>query len=205
MAAKKTPDLDPSQDPYEFEWPDDTVEERQRERDAESKAREVEPVSVFFAAPVLGITILLSFFAVLALIGGELGLLQALVLPTVVVALLFALPLALALHWVTMPLHRAIADAAYIVVGAGIGGSVTFAIWQIWIVDAILESDLDIAADSITRGRDYAVLFMVSATAAAFYGARSGAPEFSKRPRPVWILAGVIALLTVWSAFSYIG
>jgi len=184
------PGISPSEDPYEFAWPDDAKEERAAERAAAAERAYVKPAPLLLSAIVIGIGMVLLFVLPVSVVAGALTFFVAITAPIVVGGLVLALLPAYLLHVASRTWRRGLPEIAFLVLGFAVGMGWT------WIIMSLFNAP----AQDIPR----AAVFMGTAVAAAFFAARAWAEPFRLMPRYVYTAAGLIALLTVASIVNYI-
>lgn len=179
----------PGDDPYELEWPDDAKEARAAERAERARRAAIKPAPRWLAAASAGIGVTLLFILPVALVAGAPGLLVSSTLPIVMVGLVLGLPLLLVIERLTAPLPRGVTELALVVVGGAIGYGLTY----------VVATWLSAGQDNLETVRSVTSIFMMTATASGFLAAHMLADSFRIRPKAVWLVAGLLAVLTVFS------
>jgi len=185
-----------AREPYEIEWPDDAKELRAAEREKQARRALVRPASIYIAAPTLGIAIVLLFILPISLVAGSTGIFIAVAAPVILGGLVLALPPALLLERVSREWRRGLPELAFIALGAAIGGGWT------WVFLTVLQSSLFDDAVQMAAVRAPSSVFMATAVASAFMGARGFSRRFSSVPRVVYSAGGLIILLALTSAYA---
>ena len=182
--------ITPSEDPYEFDWPDDAKEERAAEREAHAKRTAVRPAPLLLSAIVIGLGVVLAFMFAVTMVGGVVTVFVAFAAPVVIGGLIVALLPAVLLQRVTATWRRGLPELAFLVLGLVIGGGRT------WLIMTLFQAP----SSDIVR----AATFMATAVAAGMYGARSWAESFRMAPRAVYSIAILIGVITVASIANYV-
>ena len=182
-------EITPAEDPYEFDWPDDAKEARAAERAKAAATADVKPAPLILSALVIGIGTVLLFILPVTVVAGALNVWIAMAAPVVIGGLLALIP-AVLLQRVTLNWRKGLTEIAFIAVGFLVGWG-----WS-WLIITAFEGP------SAFRVR--AAVFMGTAVAAAYVAARTWAEPFRRFPKYVYIVAGLIALLTVSSVLNYV-
>ena len=182
--------ITPSDDPYEYDWPDDAKEARAAERAAAAVKDAVRPAPLYLSAIVIGTGLVLAFILPVALVAGALTFFVAVAAPVVIGGLVVAFLPAVLLQRVTVNWRRGLPEVAFLVLGLVIGGGWTYLVMTLF----------NAAQPDIVR----AATFMATAVAAAFFAARAWAEPFRQFPRYVYSLAGLIAIITLASIANYV-
>ncbi len=179
----------PGDDPYELDWPDDAKEARAAERAERARKAAIKPAPRLLAAASAGIGVTLLFILPVSLVAGAPGLLVVSTLPIVLIALILGLPLLVLIERVTKPLPRGITDVVLIVVGGAIGYGLTY----------VMATWLSAGQDNLETVRSVTSIFMMTAAASGFLAAHAVADSFRMKPKAVWLVSGLLAVLTVFS------
>lgn len=207
--ADDTPGISPAEDPYEFDWPDDAREQRDAEREAAPGAVANRPKApLWLAALSLGILTMLVYLVAVGAAARVPIVVVQLTLPVVLVATFAALPIGLILERFTRRARAGLAEVAFLVVGGALGYFWTFWVWQGFLADYVFDNyATDFISDDpsaeIAGFRDASSLFMMTATATAFLVARMLTEGVARFRIGVYIAAGFIGALTVWSAVGW--
>lgn len=194
------PAVAPGVDPYEIEWPDDAKEMREAERAAAARRAAVKPAPRGLTALVIGLSVPLLFVLIVSVAMGDLRVFVAVVLPLVLVGSAMAFPIGLMLERATRSWRTGLPELAFLVVGIMIGAGWT---WGLVTVVNTYFVDVD-SAEGAAFFRSVASMFMGTATASAFMAAKFWTDPLRRQPRPVYVLAVVIGVLTVVSAVTWV-
>ena len=189
MAPERS-EISPADDPYEFDWPDDSKEARAAEREAAAVKADVKPAPLLLSALVIGNALVLAFILPVAVVAGQLSFWIAMAAPVVIGGLVVALLPAVLLERATRGWRRGLPELAFIALGMLIG------IGWTWFVVTLF--------DGPPTFRVRASVFMGTAVAAAFFAARAWAEPFRRFPKYVYGIAALIALITVASIANYV-
>ena len=179
----------PGDDPYELDWPDDAKEARAAERAERARRAAIQPAPRLLAAASAGIGVTLLFILPVSLVAGAPGILVSATLPVVLVGVVLGLPLLVAIERLTKPLPRGITELALLVVGGAIGYGLTY----------VVATWLSAGQDNLATVRSVTSIFMMTATASGFLTAHMIADSFRMRPKAVWLVSGLLVVLTVFS------
>lgn len=182
--------ITPSDDPYEFDWPDDAKEARAAERAEEAKRSEVRLAPLYLSAIVIGTGTVLAFILPVAVVAGALTFFVAVAAPVVIGGLVVAFLPAVLLQRVTATWRRGLPEIAFLVLGLIIGAGWT------WLVMTMFDAE--------PPDRVRAAVFMGTAVAASFFAARAWAEPFRAVPRAVYSIAVLIAVITLASIGNYL-
>jgi hypothetical protein len=185
------------EDPYEIEWPDDAKELRAAEREEAAKRALVRPAPLLLSAVAIGITTVMVFILPISLLGGALGFWVAVAAPVTIAGLVLALPPALLLQRVSRTWRRGFPELAFVVLGVAIGAGWT------WVFITLLASQLFSDPTQMPPVRVQAAIFMGTAVASAFVGARAFAESFSRVPKAVYGMSAVLGVLVLASVATY--
>lgn len=187
---------DDGRDPYEIEWPDDAKDLRAAERAAQAKRALVRPAPLYLSAAVIGLGTVLVFILPVSLVAGSTGIFIALSAPIIVGGLVLALPPALLLARASREWRRGLPELAFIALGAAVGAGWT------WVFLTAFQRALFADAVQMAAVRAPSSVFMGTAVASAFMGARAFARPFSAMPKAVYSAAGLITLLALSSVYA---
>ena len=196
MAANKdeAPVIQPENDPYEFQWPDDAKDLRAAEREKARKKADITPAPRWLTAWALGVGVQLAFFGIIAVVAGSIALLVQLTFPTVLVATVGALPVGLVLERITRGWRPGYGEATFLGAGMLIGFT-----WTYLAIGA--SPDLFVSnTESLASTRQVASIFMLTSVGSAFFVARAATDAVRYKPKTVYVITVVVALLTAWSA-----
>jgi hypothetical protein len=180
----------PGDDPYELNWPDEEVDARAAARAEKARQREAHKAPRWLAAAVAGIGTTALFVVPVALVAGAPAFALAAAFPITVVGVLLGLPTLLLIERVTKSLPRGITELALLLVGGAIGYGLTY----------VLASYLSAGQDGLATIRTVTSLFMMTATAAGFMVGHFSAEKFRRRPRAVWLTAGLLLAAAIVGA-----
>jgi len=185
--------ITPEDDPYEFDWPDDAKAQRAEEREKENQRALVKPAPLYLSAITIGIGMVLLFILPVAMVSGAGGFFIAVAAPVVIGGLVLALLPAVLLQRVSANWRRGLPEIAFLVLGFAIGTGWT------WITITLLQSYLFDNPQQMPSVRAPSSIFMGTAVASAFFGARAWAEPLRRSPKVVYIAASLIGLLTILS------
>jgi hypothetical protein len=186
------------EDPYEFDWPDDAKETRAAEREAARKAANRPQARRILTAWALGVAVQLTFFGVVLGVAGLPRLFAVLVLPTVVVATVFALPVGILLGKASEKWRPGFGEATFLAVGMAFGFS-----WGWGIFTYIPELFLD-DLELVENARDVASVFLLTSVGSAFFVARIATDVVRRNRLVVRIMLATIGVLSLWSLTIFI-
>ena len=182
--------ITPSDDPYEFDWPDDAKEQRAAERAAEANRKHVKPAPLYLSAIVIGTGMVLLLILPVALVAGAISFFVAVAAPIVIGGLIVAFLPAVLLQRATATWRRGLPELAFLVLGLMIGAGWT------WVVMTLFSAS--------PPDRVRAATFMATAVAASLFAARAWSEPFRNFPRYVYSLAILIGVITLASIANYL-
>jgi hypothetical protein len=191
--------ITPSDDPYEFDWPDDAKELRAAEREAVRKRAAIRPAPRYLTAYLIGTWTVLVLIGIFTVINGMPQVFVGVVAPIAVVALVAALPLGAIIEVLTRRFNQGISVLVFLLVGASVGYYWTFTLTG-WMYSHYTISWWETA--EVAARRDAVSLFMMTAVACAFVLARNLTDEMKVRPKVVYIALAVLVLFAVPSAIG---
>jgi hypothetical protein len=180
----------PGDDPYELNWPDEEVDARTAARAEKARQREAGKAPRWLAAAAAGIGTTILFVVPVALVGGAPAFALAAAFPITVVGLALGLPTFALIDRLTRNVPRGVTEIALLLVGGAIGYGLTY----------VLASYLSAGQEGLATIRTVTSLFMMTASAAGFMVAHLAAESFRRRPRAVWLTAGLIAASAIMGA-----
>ncbi|MCJ7827210.1 MAG: hypothetical protein MUP36_03100, partial [Demequinaceae bacterium] len=173
------------EDPWEFEWPDDAKELRAVEREAARKKAEVRLAPRFFTAYLIGVWTVLAFVLVITMLAQLPELFLRLVAPVACIGLFAALPLGWVLEALTRRLKRGVSGMIFVLVGGSVGY-----LWSYMIVSWIFNHDGVVIDAASSSDRTATSILFMTATATAFFCARSFTDSLRGSPKAVYVAAG---------------
>lgn len=205
------PGISPSDDPYEFEWPDDTKDERQAElerRRAELAAKPQAPL--WLTALTLGVLTVMLYVMAIAAVGRVPSFAVQLAAPIALVAIVAALPIGLIVERLTRPLRTGASEVIFLVLGGALGYFWTFGVWEAFLSDYLLTNFGDVAASDNPQAevdgfRDASSVFMMTATATAFLVARMLSETVARYRIGVYLAAASLGAIVAYSAWGWLG
>lgn len=190
--------LQPGDDPYEFDWPDDSKEMRAAERAKASARSVVTPAPRSLTAIVIGLTVVFLFLVPIGLVVGDMRVLTVAAAPIALAGLVLGFPLAAMLERVSRTWRTGLSEVATLLLGVATGYGWTFAFIT------YLPADVFGSEEDFFFIRSVSSIFMATATASAFMAAKFGTDRLRNFPQWVYglgIAVGLIIILSVLQNF----